>query len=96
MIPSAEAPLSMGFPRQECWKGLPFPSSWDLHNQGSNPGLSHAGGFFTTEPPGKPINTYVTINKTLYFTIVIQPVQRGKDVKLRYAVQIISGHIGDE
>ena len=28
--------------------------------------------------------------------IVIQPVQWGKDVKLRYAVQMISGHIGDE
>ena len=21
-----QAPLSMGFPRQECWSGLPFPS----------------------------------------------------------------------
>ena len=23
-------PLSMGFPRQECWSGLPFPSPGDL------------------------------------------------------------------
>ena len=23
-------PLSMGFPRQECWNGLPFPSPGDL------------------------------------------------------------------
>ena len=40
--------------RQESWSGLPFPSP---AAQGSNtsPG-SHAlaGGFFTTEPPGKP------------------------------------------
>ena len=25
-----QAPLSMGFPRQECWSGLPFPSLGDL------------------------------------------------------------------
>ena len=33
--------LSMGFPRQECWSGLPFPSPGNLPNQGSNPGLLH-------------------------------------------------------
>ena len=27
-----QAPLSMGFPRQECWSGLPFLSSRDLPN----------------------------------------------------------------
>ena len=27
-----QAPLSMGFPRQECWSGLPFPSPGDLPN----------------------------------------------------------------
>ena len=26
------APLSMGFPRQEYWGGLPFPSAGDLPN----------------------------------------------------------------
>ena len=25
-----QAPLSMGFPRQEYWSGLPFPSPWDI------------------------------------------------------------------
>ena len=25
-------PLSVGFPRQEYWRGLPFPSPWDLPN----------------------------------------------------------------
>ena len=34
-----QAPLSMGFPRQESWSGLPFPSPGDLPQifQGSNP-----------------------------------------------------------
>ena len=29
-----QAPLSMGFPRQEYWSGLPFPSPGDLPNPG--------------------------------------------------------------
>ena len=48
--------LSMGFPRQEYWSGLPFPSPGDLPDPGIE-STSHAlaGGFFTTEPPGNPI-----------------------------------------
>ena len=45
----------MGFPRQEYWSGLPFPSPGDLPNPGTeltSPAL--AGRFFTTEPPVKP------------------------------------------
>ena len=47
--------LSMGFPRQEHWSGLPFPSPRDLADQGTEP-MSPAplvGVFFTTEPSGK-------------------------------------------
>ena len=32
-----QAPLSMGFSRQEYWNGLPFPSPGDLPNQGIEP-----------------------------------------------------------
>ena len=32
-----QAPLSMGFSRQEYWNGLPFPSAGNLHN----PGIKH-------------------------------------------------------
>ena len=50
-----QAPLSMVFPRQEHWSELPFPSPGDLPNPGINPAFpALAGGFFTTEPPGKP------------------------------------------
>ena len=46
----------MGFPRQESWSGLLFPSPGDLHNPGIKPmSPALAGGFFTTEPPGKPL-----------------------------------------
>ena len=47
--------LSMRFPRHEYWSGLPFSSLGDLPNPGiksTSPAL--AGGFFATEPPGKP------------------------------------------
>ena len=35
-----QAPLSTGFPRQEYWSGLPFPSPEDLPNPGLEPGSS--------------------------------------------------------
>ena len=47
------APLSLGFP--EYWSGLPFPTPGDLPNPGTEPlSPALAGGFFTTEPSGKP------------------------------------------
>ena len=52
---AGERPLSMGFPRQEYWSGLPFPYPEDLLTPGTEPESPElAGGFFTTEPPGKP------------------------------------------
>ena len=33
-----QAPPSIGFSRQECWSGLPFPSPWDLSDPGIEPG----------------------------------------------------------
>ena len=51
-----QAPLSMGFPKQEYWGGLSFPSPGDLPNPGIEPrSPALASRFFTTEPPGKPI-----------------------------------------
>ena len=50
-----QAPLSMGFPRQEYWSRLLLPSSEDLPDPGTeitSPAL--AGRFFTAESPGKP------------------------------------------
>ena len=58
-----QAPLSMGFPRQEYWSGLPFPSSGDLPSPGAEPVyLALAGGFFITEPPGKPFLLVLSFN----------------------------------
>ena len=49
-----QAPLSLGFPRQEYWTGLPFPSPGDLPKPGIEPMSAElASGFSITEPPGK-------------------------------------------
>ena len=59
---ACKAPWSMGFPRQKYWSGLPLPSPGDLSTlriEPASPAL--AGGFFTTEPPGKPRLWYLVI-----------------------------------
>ena len=56
--PAHQAPLSVEFSRQEYWSGLPFPPPGDRPNPGMEPkspaSPALAGGFFMTEPPGKP------------------------------------------
>ena len=50
-----QAPLSIGFSRQEYWSGWPFPSRGDLPDPGMEPSYpALAGWFFTAEPLGKP------------------------------------------
>ena len=55
---ACQAPLSMGFPRQEYWSGLPFPSPGSFPTQGLTAGLLHWQVDSTTEPPGKPIHEH--------------------------------------
>ena len=48
-----QAPLPMGFSRQEYWSGLPFPSPGDLPNPGIEPGSpTLQADALTSEPPG--------------------------------------------
>ena len=50
-----QAPLSMGFPRQEYWSGLPFLAPGDLPDPGTEPASpALADRFFATVPHGKP------------------------------------------
>ena len=49
-----QAPLSMGFSRQEYWSGLAFPSPGDLPNPGIEPGSpALQADALSSEPPGK-------------------------------------------
>ena len=59
-------PLSMGFPRQEYWNGLPIPSPGDLPNPGMEPmSPTLTGGFFFLPPAPReaPENQYLFINE---------------------------------
>ena len=51
-----QAPLSMGFSRQEYWSGLPFPSPEDLPNPGIKPGSpTLQADALPSEPPGRSV-----------------------------------------
>ena len=54
-----QCPLSMEFSRQESWSGLPFLTPGDLPDPETEleslPSPALAGGFFMTEPLGKPL-----------------------------------------
>ena len=55
-----QAPLSMGFSRQEYWSELPFPSPRDLPEPGIEPGSpALQADSLHCEPPGKPL--YMTL-----------------------------------
>ena len=62
---ACQAPLSMGLFRQEYWSGLPFPPPGGLPDTEVEPASSVPpalkGGFFTTEPSGKPIIQYLSL-----------------------------------
>ena len=72
-------PLSMGFSRQEYWSGLPLPTSRDLPDPGiklaslGSPAL--ADRFFTTAPPGKPIQTSLVPNNEKSIEIKVLDMQ---------------------
>ena len=64
-IVAHQARLSMGFPKQEYWSGLPFPSPWDRLNSGIelvSPALQAES--LPTEPPGKSLKHY--LRETLF------------------------------
>ena len=70
-------PLSMGFPRQEYWTALSFPSPWNLLNPGIKPGspaladvflifllLSHQGSPFVTSVIYDCFQTLILLNSS--------------------------------
>ena len=58
-----QAPLSMGFSRQQCWSGLPFPSPGDLPDPGIKPrSPTSQTDALPSEPPGKSKNSQKTVH----------------------------------
>ena len=73
----------MGFFRQEYWSELPFPPPGDLPDTGFKPASPAtpelAGGFFTTEPPGKPIQKILVCLNDGNSQDIVKIVYKGKD-----------------
>ena len=66
-----QAPLSLGFSRQEYLSGLPFPPPGNLPDIGIEPMFpAWAGGLFTTESPGKPPPSPIGLVMALIFLVV--------------------------
>ena len=95
-----QTPPSMGFPRQEYWRGLPFPSPGDLPNSGiepTSPALS--GGFLSTKPSATPPGKFgciVTRGKNLQTRLQLGGVDLKRAGALGFCmahrkVQILSG-----
>ena len=55
-----QAPLSIGFPRQEYWSGLPFPTPGDLPNSGTELASLHwQADSLPLRHLGSPLSAYV-------------------------------------
>ena len=67
-----QAPLSMGFSRQEYWSGMPCPPPGDLPRPGTGPHLLcllyWQGRFFTTRATRKAHNAYIHQTTVLYLS----------------------------
>ena len=73
-----QAPLSMGFPRQEYWSGLPFAPPGDFPHPGiklGSPPLHMDSS--QSEPPGKTVyfydyeNTYFIVMSSINFFLFV-------------------------
>ena len=81
-----QAPLSMGFPRQEFSSGLPFPAPGDLPNPGIEPKCpALAGRFFTTQPPSNIM--YEMSGRCRISTHALQILWKQMEIKQRWEKQ---------
>ena len=79
--PAHQAPLSMGFSRQEYWTGMPFPSPGDLPDPGIKPTslyISSTGRWVLYHhlPPGKPVSVIIA--------------KRYKDVRIQKSFSVVA------
>ena len=72
---SLQAPLCMGFSRQEYWSGLPFPSPGDLPDPGIEPQFpTLQADLYCPSHQGSP----VFVRKYSNVTLLLVPVQPSK------------------
>ena len=66
-IVAHQAPLSMGFPRQEHQSAISF-SKGSSQPRNQNHIFCFAGRFFIAQPPGKPSDLLSTVNISMYWS----------------------------
>ena len=79
----------MEFPGQEYWSGLPFPPPGNLpdpESEDSSPAL--AGGFSTTEPPGKLEILCILV----YVPVLVCPLCTSRATQSNWEVSLCSGN----
>ena len=83
---ACQAPLSIGFSRQEYWSGLPCPPPGDLPDPGIKPAPlkspALADGFFTTSATWEAPNYLVTCLISIFFARLSSSVQLLSHVQL--------------
>ena len=68
------APLSMGFPGQEYWSGLPFPSPGDLPDPGAKPeSPALACRFFTLSHQESPWTSVISVQSLSHVQLFVIP-----------------------
>ena len=85
-----QAPLSMGFSRQEYWSGWPFPSPGDLPNPGiklRSPALQVDS--LLSEPPGKPWCLMINICRIVKGKpSILSTVLRNSEPRARFQIPV--------
>ena len=81
-----QAPMSMGFPRQEHWSGLPCSPPGDLSYSGIKPMSPVPSALqvdsLPTKPPGKPRNYLIQFKIIWYEELTIDKKIKKKIVKI--------------
>ena len=88
-----QAPLSLGFFRQEYWSGLPFPPPRHLSDQGSNLCLLSSGlqaNSLPSEPLGGKAHKWTSPRlKYIFHQIVVQKMVSIKDFHLKRKTNVL-------
>ena len=93
---ACQAPVSMGFSRQEYWSGLPCPPPGDLPGSGVKPAflelLASTGMFFTTR--SSPTYFSIFFFKILWCTVVVSRFRSNSSAHLPFPGFLVEGEDG--
>ena len=87
---ACQAPLSIGFSRQEYWSGLPFPSSGNLPDPGIEAGSPMLQAIsLPSKPPEKP-NSVTKASEETFPLLAVHLMHRG--IRLCFSTLVLLVH----